>query len=445
VLGFLCVLSFLTYFDRVCIIRAQGDIQNDLRLTDVQMGYILGAFWLAYALFEIPSGFLGDRFGSRRTLTRVVIAWSVFTALSGAAVGFASLLTWRFLFGAGEAGAYPNIARIQSRWLPPRTRARAGGVIWLLARWGGAFSPVILGAMLRGIGSPTFKSLFKPLAGLAPWRIGFFISALVGIAWCALFFQWFRDDPARKPSVNRAELDLIRGAEPADDAPQHATMHGKWRALLSCPSLWGLAMLYLCGSFAWSFFVSWMPKYFLRVHKIPYEKSEWMSAAPLFCGGLACLLGGVLCDALVRRTGRKRLSRMLLPMLGCATAGAAVFLIPRAHTPSQATALLCLAAAAYDFGQAANWATIIDVGGANAGTATGLINTVGNLGNAFQPAIGAWIFNQMGWSQLFMLLAGSYIVAGSMWVFINPNRTFYDRIAPEPRAPATSSAAQTGR
>jgi len=114
-------------------------------------------------------------------------------------------------------------------------------------------------------------------------------------------------------------------------------------------------------------------------------------------------------------------------MLGCATAGAAVFLIPRAHTPAQATALLCLAAAAYDFGQAANWATIIDVGGTNAGTATGLINTVGNFGNAFQPAIGAWIFNRMGWSQLFMLLAAAYIVAGSMWAFINPNRTFYER------------------
>lgn len=127
VLAFLCALSFLTYFDRVCIVRAQADIQRDLGLDDQQIGFILSAFWLAYALFEVPGGSMGDRHGPRRTLSRIVLAWSVFTALSGMAIGFSSLLACRFLFGVGEAGAYPNIARIQSRWLPARARARAGG------------------------------------------------------------------------------------------------------------------------------------------------------------------------------------------------------------------------------------------------------------------------------------------------------------------------------
>jgi MFS family permease len=292
VLAFLCALSFLTYFDRVCIVRAQGEIQRDLHIDDVQMGFIMGGFWLAYALFEIPSGALGDRFGPRRTLTRIVIAWSVFTGLSGAAVGFASLLTWRFLFGTGEAGAYPNIARIQSRWLPPRTRARAGGLIWLLARWGGGLSPVILGAMLRMAASPWFRRALPWLAGVAPWRIGFFISAAVGLSWCALFFPWFRDDPADKPSVNRAELDLITAGQPTGDGGKHARMTGRWGALLTCPSLWGLGILYLCGSFGWSFFVSWMPRYFWQVHGVTYERSEWMSAAPLLSWGIACLVCG---------------------------------------------------------------------------------------------------------------------------------------------------------
>ena len=119
VMTFLGALSFLTYFDRVCIVRAQADIQNDLGLSDVQMGWVLGAFWLAYGLFEIPVGWWGDRYGSRRTLTRIVLAWSLFTALSGSATGFLSLLAFRFLFGVGEAGAYPNMARIQSRWARP--------------------------------------------------------------------------------------------------------------------------------------------------------------------------------------------------------------------------------------------------------------------------------------------------------------------------------------
>src|SRR3954451_3005286 len=134
VMAFLCALAFLTYFDRFCIVRAQKDIMRDLRLDDAQMGWIMGAFWLAYALFEIPGGWLGDRYGARGSLVRIVLAWSVFTALSGCATGFLSLLTYRFLFGVGEAGAFPNMARVQSAWLPTQSRARWGGLLWLMAR-----------------------------------------------------------------------------------------------------------------------------------------------------------------------------------------------------------------------------------------------------------------------------------------------------------------------
>src|SRR5437762_1803911 len=143
VMAFLCVLSFLTYFDRQGITQVQGSIQRDLGVSDTQMGMIFAACWFAYAVFEIPSGFLADRFGARGTLTRIVLAWSLFTALSGSAIGFWSLLTLRFLFGMGEAGAYPGMARIQAAWLAPRTRARAGGTLWLFARWGAAFAPLM--------------------------------------------------------------------------------------------------------------------------------------------------------------------------------------------------------------------------------------------------------------------------------------------------------------
>src|SRR3954452_18130540 len=136
VMAFLCVLSFLTYYDRQCIVRAQESIQASLNLNDAQMGLVFGTFWLAYALFEIPGGWMGDRFGARFTLTRIVLAWSLFTSLTGAATGFYSLLTYRLLFGVGEAGAYPNIARIQSQWLPSTERARASGALLFTARCG---------------------------------------------------------------------------------------------------------------------------------------------------------------------------------------------------------------------------------------------------------------------------------------------------------------------
>ncbi len=430
VLAFLCALSFLTYFDRVCIVRAQNEIEKDLHISDQQMGFVLGAFWLAYALFEIPSGWMGDKHGARRTQTRIVLAWSVFTALSGAAVGFTSLLTCRFLFGVGEAGAYPNIARIQSRWLPERTRARAGGLIWLVARWGGAFSGVILGSLLRAMNTNGFRGAvarvpgLRALAGAAPWRLAFLISGLVGLTWCLLFYPWFRDDPAEKRSVNQAELGLIRGGA-SQRGDGGASIAKPLPALFTSRSLLAMGALYLFGSFGWSFFVSWMPKFLERVHHVTFEKSEWMTAAPLFFGGIACLVGGVCSDALVRATGRRRLGRAVFPVMGYCVAAAAMGGIAVVHTPRQAVVLMCIAAAAHDFGQAANWATILDIGGAFAGTATGLINMIGNLGNFLQPVIGAWIFGRFGWGALFVTYAGMYLAAAAMWVFINPNRTFY--------------------
>jgi ACS family glucarate transporter-like MFS transporter len=419
VMAFLGALSFLTYFDRVCIVRAQGDIQRDLGISDVQMGWVLGAFWLAYGLFEIPVGWWGDRFGARRTLTRIVLAWSLFTALSGSATGFLSLLAFRFLFGVGEAGAYPNMARIQSRWLPRRSRARAGGMLWLMARWGGAFSPIIFGTMLRA-----FVHL-EPVAGIAAWRMGFWASGLLGLVWVALFYRWFRDDPAEHPRVNRAELDLIQSGR-APVTRSHTTPPGLWRALFTSPSLWALALLYLFGSFGWSFFVSWMPRFLRDVHGVSFQRSEVMNAMPLFCGGLSCLLGGWLSDLVVKRTGWRRLGRAMFPVIGCTTAAAAMLGLRFVRTPYEAVFLMCLAAAAFDFGQGANWATIVDIGGNYAGTSTGFINMVGNMGNFLQPVVGAYIFNAFGWPVLFLVYTGAYIVAAVMWLVIDPRRTFYE-------------------
>jgi MFS transporter, ACS family, glucarate transporter len=244
VMALLCGLSFLTYYDRQCIVRAQEGIQQSLGLGDEQMGLVFGAFWLAYALFEIPGGWMGERFGSRATLTRIVLAWSLFTALTGAATGFLSLLAFRFLFGAGEAGAYPNMAHIQSRWLPQSERARAGGALWLAARWGAAFAPLLFGTLTRGIDSWQAgvgdDSPWQWVASLPSWRIGFFISGVLGIVWGAAFFPWFRDDPAKKSSVGAAELQHIEAGRGHVEHGQSADA-GVWRSLFTSPGLWAMA------------------------------------------------------------------------------------------------------------------------------------------------------------------------------------------------------------
>ncbi|MCE9547421.1 MAG: MFS transporter [Planctomycetia bacterium] len=430
VMALLGLLAFLTYFDRVSIVRAKTEIKAEFGLEDWQMGLVMGSFWLAYALFELPAGWMGDRFGSRSTLTRIVLAWSLFTALSGSAVGLLSLLSCRFLFGVGEAGAFPNMARVQSRWVPVGSRARASGMLWLMARWGGAFAPLIFGTMMQGIKSPRFQSMMAGVPGLshlthmAAWRLGFWISGLLGLLWVAAFWPWFRDHPSEKKSVNEAELELITAGAPPE-VKGHTMPRGMWGALLTSRSLWAMGIYYLCGSFGWSFFVSWMDKYFNDVHKVTYKNSEWSVAMPLFFGGITCLVGGALCQALVRRTGWMRWGRAVFPLGGALVAAVAMLAMQWAKTPQQATVLFCVTAIAYDFGQAANWATIIDIGGKYSGTAAGLINMIGNIANAFQPLIATFIFNSIGWNWLFRIYALAFVIAACMWLIIDPRRTFY--------------------
>ena len=431
VMAFLCVLSFLTYFDRVCIMRAQDDIRATLGITTQQMGWIMGAFWLSYALFEIPAGWMGDRFGTRVTLTRIVLAWSLFTALSGSAMGFVSLLTYRFLFGVGEAGAYPNMARVQSQWLPVQTRARWGGLLWLVARWGGAFSPVIFGAMLTAFDSAGFRNVIASVPGLSAfsatpsWRFAFWAAGLLGVVWCAAFYPWFRDNPADKPGVNEAERRLIAAGRSAS-AGSHAMPRRAWAALFTSRSLLAMSVLYLLASFGWSFFVSWAPKYLKDVHGVSFAKSELMTGLPLFIGGISCLVGGYLSDVALRLTGRKWICRAAFPITGYLVAAVAMLFVPYAKTPEQATWLLCIAAGAHDFGQGANWATIVDVGGTFAGVAAGLINLIGNQANFLQPVVGGYISEVFGWRPLFAVYCCTYLAAAAMWLLIDPSRKFYE-------------------
>jgi MFS family permease len=446
-MAFLGALSFLTYFDRFCIVRAQDAIKQDLGLADWQLAWVFSAFWGAYALFEIPGGWLGDRYGARGTLTRVVLAWSLFTALSGSATGFVSLFAYRFLFGVGEAGAFPNMARVQGAWLPIKSRARWGGLLWLMARWGGAFSPLIVGAMLRAFDSPAWRNFVHGtfLEHTASWRIGFWASGLLGLVWVALFWPFFRDNPADKKTVNRAELDLINQGRSRDSqsGASLAMPRGLFRALVASPSLWAFAILYLCVSFGWSFFASWIPRFFKDVQHVTFDRSEWLTTFPLFFGGLSCLAGGALCDYLVKRTGRKRVFRTLFPVVGYTIAAIAFVSLRSVHTPLQAAVLCCVIASASDFGQGANWSSIVDIGGRYAGTALGLVNTVGNLGHFVQPVVGQWVFHTLGWNALFVVYAAAFCVAASMWFFINPDRPFYPE-SPRP-APQESELVPASR
>jgi len=198
VVVFAVALAIIQYVDRVSISKAMPFIQRDLHFTHVQAGYIFGAFTLAYALFEIPTGWLGDTFGPRKVLLRIVLWWSFFTAATAHASSAVAMMVVRFLFGAGEAGCFPNVTKAFSTWLRPDERVRAQGVLWLAARWGGAVTPLLVLGVLGVVSS---------------WRRAFELFGGLGLVWAFFFYRWFRDNPHEHPSVNDAEKAMLTGVE----------------------------------------------------------------------------------------------------------------------------------------------------------------------------------------------------------------------------------------
>ena len=402
VLTFAVTLAVVTYIDRVCISRAADSIMHDLELTKTQMGYAFSAFAWAYALFEIPGGWLGDRIGPRRVLMRVVVMWSIFTVLTGWAWGLVSLVVFRFFFGMGEAGCFPNITKAFTTWFPQNERVRAQGIMWLSARWGGAFTPLLVVWVL----------------GFMSWREAFTVFGAIGVVWAIFFFRWFRDDPRTHPSVNAAELKII------GRAAENATNHGQmpWGKMLRSRTVWMLFLQYFCMSYSRYFYITWMPTY-LR-ESFP-ELGKWEAALlnciPLFFGGLGSLFCGLVSERLAKSLGHGT-TRRLMAIVGLS--GAAAMLLFSTHFQNPLFAMLAVGFASFgnDLAMPGGWGACMDVGGKNAGALSGAMNMMGNLGGAVAPLVVPWVLTLAGgsWNVNFYTFAGVYVVGALAWFFIDP-------------------------
>jgi MFS family permease len=383
VLAFACALSMVTYLDRVCFGSVAGHIKSEFGLSDTQKGWLFSAFALAYAAFEVPSGALGDLFGPRKTLIRIVLWWSVFTALTGLIsptpswpfLGFALLLGVRFLFGMGEAGAYPNIARAFHNWFPFGERGSAQGAVWMAGRFGGGITPLVVLALI-------FYTTAVDGSPVANWRHIFWVFGALGLLWSVLFYFWFRDRPEQKSSVNQAELALIYAGETA-----HADGHRNipWRRMLRSPNLWALCLMYFCASYGWYFNITWLPGFLKDQHGVTAETrgfwtTSFMTGAPLLFGSTACLVGGLLTDSFIRRTGNRRWGRRLFGLLGHSVCAVCYILSVFADGPWQFVLAIAFAAFWNDLTMGSAWATCLDIGKRYSGIVSGCMNTVGNLG-----------------------------------------------------------------
>jgi MFS family permease len=382
VLGLACSLSMITYLDRVCFGSVADYIKDEFGLTHTQKGLLFSAFALAYASFEVPSGWLGDVFGPRKTLIRIVLWWSFFTALTGLIwpvqgwiwLTFAALVGVRFLFGMGEAGAYPNVARAFHNWFPFSERGFAQGAVWMAGRFMGGVTPFIVNSLVIKVAHEHGTTVY--------WRHCFWIFGCLGVVWCVFFWWWFRDRPEQKPSVNAAELALIKRGQVVGGA-SHAGV--PWRRILTSGNLWLLCIMYFCGAYGWYLNITYLPGYLKSVGVTRESHGAWagiLAGSPLLVGSLACVVGGLLTDWFIRRTGNRKWGRRLFGVVGhglCAACYFAALLAPNVYS---FVGLVALAAFWNDITMGSAWASCLDIGRKYSGIVSGCMNTIGNLGGA---------------------------------------------------------------
>ena len=399
-LAFLFVLMAITYIDRVCFSTTAGAMSAELGLSLEQIGMAGSCFVLGYVLFEIPGGWLADRFGTRAMLTRIVIWWSAFTALTGAARNLGSLIAIRFLFGCGEAGAFPGATSAIARWFPRNELARAQSIVMFGSRIGFAMTSWVVIALMTRYG----------------WRSVYWIFAVLGIAWAAAWTRWFRDTPERHRSVGPEELALIRSQRSASD-------HGvriPWGALATSRNVWALCGMYSGYTWGLYFYIQWLPTYLEQARGLELPEIGPTAAAVLLSGAIANLAGGWLSDRLAQRVG-VRAARRIPAMAGLI--GAGVFLSLSAKISDDSLALLCLA---ISFGcaeliLAVTWATCLDIGGSAAGVVSGTMNSLGQVGGALAPwLIGLMVDRTGSWELPLLVSSAYYGISAFLWLAIEP-------------------------
>ncbi len=394
VVVFALALAMIMYIQRVAISQAIVPISADLHLDKQQTGLVLGAFGLSYALFEIPMGLLGDKLGVRWVLSQLVLIWSAFTALTGGAWNLVSLWIIRFLFGAGEAGCFPNLTRMLSAWLPLNERVRAQAVMWAFGRWGGALAPPVAFFVIYHFG----------------WRWGFVALAMLGVAWVAFFLPWFRNDPAEHKAVNKAELEML---EHSRALVLHD--HGMpWYKLLLQKDIAFLGLQYFGFSYTWYFYVTWLPTWLQQARHLDPKTAAGYAMIPLALGGCGSIVSGFLPLSVPRKW---------VAIFGFAATAALIFIIPGIESVGLAMALMGLASFCSDLTMPISWNTCVEIGKQYTATVSSTMNMLGNFAGFVAPVVFGIILQNTNnnWAMVMYTMAAASVVSALCWFFLEPD------------------------
>lgn len=400
------LLSVLLYVDRACISTAKEAMTRDLSLSKEQWSWILASFALGYALFQTPAGVLADRLGGRTVLAAIVTAWSVFTGLTAVAWNFVSLLVVRFLFGAGEAGAFPGMARVVYSWIPVRERGVVKGINFSGSRIGAALAMPGVAWLIHRLG----------------WQLSFGVLMTAGFVWSAVWWVWFRDDPTQRRGISRAELDYILGNR---QDPDRAAAHPeplRIRSLLASGNLWLMMTQYFGSNFTFFFSLTWLYPYVQTKYHLNAVDAGLHAMVPVLSGAAGNILSGALVDVLYRR-GWTATSRKLPAIIGFVLAALGMVMSVDQAAAAGAVFWLSVAILGADMTLSPSWSFCIDIGGKHAGAVSGTMNMAGNLGSAITALAFAYLpESSRGNEAFFYTAAGLSGVAILCWMLANPNR-----------------------
>ncbi|MBI3411072.1 MAG: MFS transporter [Planctomycetes bacterium] len=425
-----CAVAVVSYIHRIGFATAFTEMKGPLELSSTDLGYIMAAFLVAYAGFEIPCGALGDRWGVRNLLTALVLGWSVLTGCLGLVMflpalwltPFLFLLVVRFLFGMLQAGCYPSLSRMMADWMPVRERGTAQGLIWMSSRMGGAIVPLLLGLMFA----------------YYSWEISMAQLMLLGLVWCLVFWPWFRNRPEEMPQVNDAEAQVILlGRSPL------SRKHLSWSQLFQSKSVWGLCLMYGCGGFSASFFVTMLPDYLRNHRHFSEHQSRLLTSLPLACGVVGCVLGGLLSDWIIRRFRSRKWGRRFNGAVGMVLAGAAFTSTIWVETPLALAILLCVTFFFNDINMGPAWAACADIGERYAGTVGGAMNMVGNMCAALMTVVSGLLLDRTapieifgrsigGHDLLFVIFGVVFSLGASCWFLVDASRPLAAEVLIDP-------------
>jgi len=426
VIGFLALAAIFAYLCRNCLVVAESQLRAELGLSEQQMGFILGpAFFWAYALAQIPTAWLGERFGSRRCLPAFAAAWSIATAAMGFATGFGMLAISRMAGGIAQAGLFPGAVRTVSLWVPQRSRATASGILAAAMSIGGAIG-----------------------AGLTGWLLGYFSAATIfvlfaipGLVWAVAFGWWFREQPDQHPGVNDAELELIRRSAPGAAPPRKTLPSGVlWGAMVTSPAAWLICGQQFFRGAGYAFFASWFATYLMESRGVSITQSGLLTALPLLATVLGAMLGGGISDSIFRVTGSLAWARKGVASISLAVCAVLVFSAFFVADPTIAVLVISGGALLAAVAGPAGYTVTMDMGGGNVASLFSTMNMLGNFGAGLipwlVPRFKLWvdespellaICDGNSWNAVLLLFSAMYLGSALCWLFLSTRGTVFDQ------------------